>query len=320
MLPVDVLAVTDPLAWVLVALFGGGALLERRRPAAARYVVGAAWALFAVFWLLLAPFFFLVQNSVVEAALALAGVPACLYAGFLLAGGRDSLFVLSRAVAVMGLVYMPAETIPFVRQLLVEHVARQTALLMDLVGYDPTLRPIDSDRPAYEGYMAAFHFETADPSHDGIVYNIVMACTGLGSMAIFAGCIAAVRAPLARKLRALAIAVGVIYVLNVVRTTFIGLAFGHQWFDGPYAPYLMELFGESDPYMVSHIIAEGIISQVLSVVALVAIAWFIIRELPELLVIVDDVTYMATGEERDTAAELGLLEDRPAADPARADD
>ncbi|PSQ13710.1 archaeosortase A [Halobacteriales archaeon QS_8_69_73] len=294
MLPVDVLAVTDPLAWVLVALFGGGALLERRRPAAARYVVGAAWALFAVFWLLLAPFFFLVQNSVVEAALALAGVPACLYAGFLLVGGRDSLFVLSRAVAVMGLVYMPAETIPFVRQLLVEHVARQTALLMEFLGYDPTLEPI-ADRPAYEGYLGAFHFETADPSHDGIVYNIVMACTGLGSMAIFGGCIAAVRAPLARKLRALAVAVGVIYVLNIVRTTFIGLAFGHQWFDGPYAPYLMELFGES-------------------------IAWFAIRELPELLVIVDDVAYMATGEERDTAAELGLLEDRPAADPARADD
>ena len=319
MLPADVLAVTDPLAWVVVALFGGGALAERWHPAAARYVVGAAWALFAVFWLLLAPFFFLVQNSVVEAALALAGVPACLYAGFLLAGGRDSLFVLSRAVAVMGLVYMPAETIPFVRQLLVEHVARQTALLMELLGYDPTLEPI-ADRPAYEGYLGAFHFETADPSHAGIVYNIVMACTGLGSMAIFGGCIAAVRAPLARKLRALAVAVGVIYVLNLVRTTFIGLAFGHQWFDGPYAPYLMELFGESDPYMVSHIVAEGIISQLLSVAALVAIAWFVIRELPELLVIVDDVAYMATGEERDTAAELGLLEDRPAADPARADD
>ena len=319
MLPADVLAVTDPLAWGVVALFGSGALAERWCPAAARYVVGAAWALFAVFWLLLAPFFFFVQNSVVEAALALAGVPACLYAGSLLVGGRDSLFVLSRAVAVMGLVYMPAETIPFVRQLLVEHVARQTALLMELLGYDPTLKPI-ADRPAYEGYLGAFHFETADPDHGGIVYNIVMACTGLGSTAIFAGCIAAVRAPLARKLRALAVAVGVIYVLNLVRTTFIGLAFGHQWFDGPYAPYLMELFGESDPYMVSHIVAEGIVSQLLSVAALVAIAWFVIRELPELLVIVDDVAYMATGEERDTAAELGLLEDRPAADPARADD
>ncbi len=319
MLPVDVLAVTDPLAWALVALFGAGSLAERRRPGAARYVVGAAWALFAGFWLLLAPFFFLVQNSVVEALLALAGVPACLYAGYLLVGGRDSLFVLSRAVAVMGLVYMPAETVPLVRQVLVEHVAAQTALLMDLLGYEPTLRPI-SGRPAYEGYLGAFHFETADPDHGGIVYNIVMACTGLGSMAIFAGCIAAVRAPLGRKLRALAVAVGVIYVLNVVRTTFIGLAFGRQWFDGAYAPYLMRLFGESDPYMVSHIVAEGIISQLLSVAALVVIARFVIRELPELLVIVDDVAYMATGEERDTAAELGLLEDGPDVDPARADD
>jgi len=322
MLPVDVLSITDPLAWVLLALFGGGALAERRYPAAARYVVAGAWVLFAGFWLLLAPYFFLEQNSFVEAILALAGVPACVYAGYLLANGRDSLFVLSRAVAVMGLIYLPAETIPLVRQVLVEHVAARTALLMDLLGYDPTLRPIDSSRPAYEGYTAAFHFETADPSHGGIVYNIVMACTGLGSMAIFGGCIAAVRAPLRRKVRALAVAIPVIYVLNVIRTAFIGLAFGHQWFDGFYAPYLMDLFGESDPYMASHIVAEGIISQVLSVVALVAIAWFAIRELPELLVIVDDVAYMVTGEERDTAAELGLLDDgaAPVGDPARADD
>ena len=319
MLPVDVLWVTDPLAWALVALFGGGTLAERRSPATARYAVASAWALFAVFWLLLVPHFFLVRNSFVEAGLALVGVPACLYAGYLIVGGRDSLFVLSRAVAVMGLVYLPAETLPLVRQVLVEHVARQTELLMGLLGYDPTLRPIGPGRPAYEGYLAAFHFETPDPSHGGIVYNIVMACTALGSMAIFAGCIAAVRAPLRRKLRALAVAIPVIYVLNIIRTTFIGLAFGHQWFDGPYAPYLMRLFGEPDPYMVSHIVAEGIISQLLSVVALVGIAWFVIRELPELLVIIDDVAYMATGEERDTAAELGLLpEDAepPAAEPA----
>jgi archaeosortase A (PGF-CTERM-specific) len=85
----------------------------------------------------------------------------------------------------------------------------------------------------------------------------------------------------------------------------------------------MSLFGESDPYMVSHIVAEGIVSQTLSVVALVAIAWVVIRELPELLVIVDDVAYMVTGEERNTAAELDLLPDDaegPNVEPTRADD
>jgi archaeosortase A (PGF-CTERM-specific) len=309
MVPVDVLAVTDPLAWVLLALFGGGVLAERRYPDVARYVVGAAWGLFAAFWLLLAPFFFAVQNSLLEALLALVGVPACLYAGYLIVDGRDSLFVLSRAVAVMGLIYLPAETITPVRRILVEHVAVQTHLLMNALGYDPAFRAIGPGRPAYEGFFAAFHFETPDPTHGGIVYNIVMACTALGSMAIFGGCIAAVRAPWRRKLAALGISIPVIYVLNIVRTTFIGIAFGRQWFDGWYTPHVMRLFGESDPYMVSHIIAEGIISQLLSVLALVAIAWSVIRVLPELLVIIDDVAFMVTGEDRDTAAELGLLED-----------
>jgi archaeosortase A (PGF-CTERM-specific) len=323
MIPGDVLALTDPLAWVLLGLFGGGALAERRSPGLARYVVGAAWALFAAFWLLLVPFFFYVQNSILEAVLALVGVPACLYAGYLVVDGRDSLFVLSRAVAVMGLIYLPAETFTPVRRLLVEHVAAQTHLLMDALGYDPTLRPIGPDRPAYEGFLAAFHFETADPDHAGIVYNIVMACTALGSMAIFAGCIAAVRAPWRRKLQALGVAIPVIYVLNIVRTTFIGLAFGRQWFDGWYTPYVLAVFGESDPYMVSHVVAEGVLSQFLSLVALVAIAWYVIRVLPELLVIVDDVAYMATGEDRDTAAELGLLPDEVDGrhpEPSRADD
>ena len=323
MLPFDVLAVTDPLAWILLALFAGGALAERRYPEAARYVVGGAWVLFAAFWALLVPHFFLVQNSVVEAVLALVGVPACVYAGYLVVGGRDSLFVLTRAVAVMGIIYLPAETSPVVRQLLVEHVARQTELTMELLGYEPTRQPIGESRPAYAGFDAAFYFPTEDPSHGGIVYNIVMACTALGSMAIFAGCIAAVRAPWRRKAAALGFAIPVIYVLNIIRTTFIGLAFGHQWFDGWYAPYLMDLFSESDPYLVSHIVAEGILSQTLSVVALVVIAWVVIRIVPELLVIVDDIAFMLTGEERDTAQELGLLpdvNDDSVGEPARVGD
>jgi archaeosortase A (PGF-CTERM-specific) len=84
----------------------------------------------------------------------------------------------------------------------------------------------------------------------------------------------------------------------------------------------MEIYGASDPYMVSHIIAEGVISQLLSVLALVAIAWYVIRVLPELLIIIDDVAYMVTGEDRDTAAELGLLPDEfeGRLEPRRADD
>ena len=60
----------------------------------------------------------------------------------------------------------------------------------------------------------------------------------------------------------------------------------------------------------------------ISRVALVGIAWFVIRELPELLVIIDDVAYMATGEDRDTAAELDLVPDvdEQVGDPPASDD
>jgi hypothetical protein len=45
-----------------------------------------------------------------------------------------------------------------------------------------------------------------------------------------AGLIAAVRAPLRRKLRALAVSLPVIYGLNLLRNVFISIGFGEQLF------------------------------------------------------------------------------------------
>ena len=290
MLPVDVLAVTDPLAWVLVALFGGGALLERRRPAAARYVVGAAWALFAVFWLLLAPFFFLVQNSIVEAALALAGVPACLYAGSLLVRGRDSLFVLSRAVAVMGAIYLPATTLAFIYEPLIRTVFVQTRWFIELLGYSPQV--VESEL----GIQNVFLF--VRPNGHRILSQIELACTGIGSMAIFAGLIAAVDAPLDRKAKAFLVSIPVIWALNLVRNIFIAIAFGEQWFQ-LFVPQVLALFGQSDPYYVSFLVADKILSQSASVVALVAIMLATLRYLPELKTVIVDLLYLVTGDEHE---------------------
>jgi archaeosortase A (PGF-CTERM-specific) len=58
--------------------------------------------------------------------------------------------------------------------------------------------------------------------------------------------------------------------------------------------------------MVSFFISDRIISQVLAVVVLVGITYLVVREVPELLTVVEDVLYLVTGDEYDLAAQLDL--------------
>ncbi|WP_256544785.1 archaeosortase A [Halobellus inordinatus] len=297
---------SDALAWVVILTFAVGVLSEDRNQRLARYATVAAWVGFAVFWLQLVPHFAFVHKSYVEGVLAVAAVPASLYTGYLLWNGRDSLYVLSRAVAVMGLIYLPFETIPAFsllgvavpapRGVLMETVAAQTGFLVNALGYHPEMIVGE------QGYLNTFLF--FDGSHR-LTVAVVLACTGLGSIAIFAGLIAAVKAPLRRKLRAMAIAVPIIYALNLLRTTFITIAFGKQYMQW-FVDEIMFLFGSSDPYMVSFFISDRIISQILAVVVLVGITYLVVRELPELLTVIEDILFMLTGDEYDLESELGL--------------
>lgn len=249
--------VSDSLAWVAIGAFVAGALLYRRNEDTARYVTSAAWGLFALFWFQLVPHFAFVHKSYIEGFLSLAAVPACLYAGYLLYSGRETLFVLSRAVAVMGVIYLPFETIPAFmlegvsvpapRGVLMETVALQTKFLVNALGYSPGF--IVSE----QGFLNTFQFW--DGSHR-ITVEVVLACTGLGSMAIFGGLVAAVEAPLRRKLRALAVAIPVIYALNLLRTTFITIAFGKQYLH-LFADEILFLFGSSDPYRCRSLFRTG---------------------------------------------------------------
>jgi len=314
---------SDPLAWLVLATFLGAVVLDATgRREQARYVAVFAWVLFAVFWLSLIHYYAVTSKSLVEGLGSLIAVPSCLYAGYLLANGRDSLFVLTRAIAGMALVFLPFEAYWPARALLIETVTRQTEFAMGLVGQTPPedFTVISGAEVGRPDLRSTFQFWPAEDHR--ITYTIRIACTGLGSIAIFAGAIVAVRAPLERKLRALAVSVPVIYVLNIVRNVFIGLSFGQQRLH-LFPDLVMTAFASGDPYMVSYFIADRILAQVLSVVALVGITWLVVRDLPEIVVPLEDVLYMLTGTEYDllSALDADAGGDRPAGgERARADD
>jgi archaeosortase A (PGF-CTERM-specific) len=306
---------SDPLAWLVLATFLLGALLERSDTERARPVSVGGWLLFGLFWLTLVHHFTVTQKSFIEGIGSIVAVPVSVYVGYLLWSGRDSLFVLSRAIAIMGVLFFPFETIPLLRQVLVETVTTQVEFLLSLVGVEPAV--IDGTNPVINlgeattyPYRNTFLFER---SGTDITYTILLACTGIGSMSIFAGLILATNAPMNRKIRALAVSIPVIYALNLVRNVFIAVTFGEQLLH-VFPGLISTLFG-LDPAQqakVSYYIGDRIIAQSLSVVALVAITYLVVRELPEILTIVEDLLYVATGSEYDLTGALDVQ-------PTRAD-
>lgn len=291
MLP-DLTPMTDALVWVVMGGFVAGIAADQRDRSAARTITTVAWLGFALFWLLMVPFFVFDHRSIIEAVLAAVAVPACVYVAFRLYTGRDSLLILSRAVGVMGLIYLPFGAIPVFHDTLIEVVADQTYAGLQLLGSTPVFETNEA------GLRNTFAFTLA--SGQQYSTRIVFACTGIGSMAIFGGLIAAVRAPIERRLAALAVAISTIWVLNVARNVFIAYSIGHQLFArealaGP----VMWLFGIEDPIRVSFFVADRVLSQGLAVFALLAIAWVVVKLLPELYVIVEDLVYLVTGEEYD---------------------
>ncbi|USZ68618.1 archaeosortase A [Halorussus salilacus] len=309
-------ALTDGLAWLTIGLFVVAIALDwhdgDRGEGRARYIAGGAWVVFGVFWLVLFPHFAFEQHSFIEGALSLAAFPACLYAAYLLVQGRATLFLLSRAVAFMGLIYMPFTMIPPAKQGLIELVTAQGEFVLRALGYEFEVATRTLETPLFgesveEDVRGRYVFHNPEAGRFRI--NVLLACTGLGSMAIFGGLIAAVRAPLRRKLRALAIAIPVIWVLNLARVVFITLAFSQQWFQFQFVvDPLVEFFYGGDPaygVRASYFLSDRVIAQSLSVVALVGIAWAVAREVPELLTVAEDVLYIATGDDYDLHDAVG---------------
>jgi archaeosortase A (PGF-CTERM-specific) len=289
----SVLPYTDVLAWVVMALFFAGVIADRRDSLGlARRFTAAAWAVFGVFWFLLIQHFALVQRSAVETALVVIAVPSCLYVGWRILQGRDSLLTLSRAIAFMTVIYLPFETSELARGFLIETVAFQTATAIDWIGLASGVERIE-DPAAGSALLNTFYFPET-----GRASRLVFQCTGIGSMAIFGGLIAAVDAPRPKKLIAATVSIAIIWVLNIGRNVFIALANGYQWFAGTWLEGpVMFAFGLSDPARVSFFVADRIISQGLAVFVLVGIAWLVSRWVPELLDIGEELLSVLLGRE-----------------------
>ncbi len=153
-------------------------------------------------------------------------------------------------------VYFPFAFIPVLNTAIIEKTAELSVLLGNTLGFPMMLN----------GSIIELN---------GRSVEIILACTAIESMSLFAGATLGIKAEFSRKLKAFLISVPVIYVLNLFRNVFVVASYAYSW------------FGENSFY-----IAHNVVSKFLSTLALIAIAYVVFRILPELA----ELIYALKGE------------------------
>lgn len=238
------------LLWISLLLLLASALTKKN------LIALPGWALFGVFWLG-KPGEYLAINDYFNAILFSAAGLMCFYMAWILgkrSGPSKAQLWASYAAAVCGMVYFPFAEIEPLREALIGFTTLMTVQALQALSV-PVMMP-------------DWNIMTLN----GRSVEIVLACTAIESIALFAGLIISVRAPAFRKAAALVGSTISIYVLNIVRNGFVIMAYGWSWFG-------------SESFEVAH----NMIAKIGSAAALLLISYLIFLLLPELLSIIDEL-------------------------------
>jgi archaeosortase A (PGF-CTERM-specific) len=173
---------------------------------------------------------------------------------------------LSKAAAVAFLIYAPFEYIPAFGDWLITIVVGQVVFILDTLGHTVTL----TDWNIISG--------------NNLRVEIILACTGIQSIAIMLGVAAAVSTTLRQKVLTFLLVAPTIYILNLLRNVFVIMAYTGQYF-----PYYPEIAGNGEFGYESFFWAHNVIAELLALVLLVAIAYGLFLVIPDLGNFADDL-------------------------------
>lgn len=211
------------------------------------------WAMFGIYWLG-EPFYYMQTGDYFNVFVVLGAAAFCFYLSWLMFRGVHRYVSLwaSRAAAISGLLYFPFAMMEPLRDWLIGVTAALTVWVLNAIGVGAS--------------MAAWNIILLN----GRTVEIILACTAIESIALFAGVILSVDAPGRRRLAALVLSTASIYSLNLIRNGFVLVAYAHTW------------FGDDSFY-----IAHNVIAKAGSTIALLAIAYMVFTILPELVHTID---------------------------------
>ncbi len=205
-----------------------------------------AWFLFGVAWLFDIPHYLSIRDYYNTAIMVAAFFLFTLIAISILRTSKLNVFIETTSFSALSIAIYFLFAFTPLGKMLIYAVAKQSALIGNLFGF----------KMYAEGnkiYM------------DGKHVTLILACTGIQSISLFAGATLGIKAEFKRKIKAFLVSVPVIYFLNLLRDAFVMVSYAESW------------FGENSFY-----IAHNIISKVLATIALFAIAYAVFKILPEL--------------------------------------
>ncbi|HMA04798.1 MAG TPA: archaeosortase A [Methanomicrobiales archaeon] len=203
--------------------------------------------------------YYLSLNNILYPALAILALPFLLVTGRRLLRKDPAILALSRGAAVAFLIYAPFAYLPALGDFLIGVVTGQILSLLSAVG-----------QPAA---LLAWNLI----GRNGFRIEIILACTGIQSMAIMLGVAGAVPTTRHQKILAFLLVVPTIYLLNLLRNIFVIAAYTGQWF-----PFLPEIASNGEYGYESFFWAHNILAEGGALVALIAIAYALFVVIPDL--------------------------------------
>lgn len=252
------------LGWVIVG-FLASSIVSRTYT---RPLRTAGWLTFSVGCLSLIPYYLFTRQSVIELGLAVSGVLFGLLVAVYVARDRGTVDRITLMVVVAGVTFLSVNTVSTVQSALIQVVATQTVTVLELLGFTPTLVHETT------GVLIVF-----DSTPNPVRTRLVTACTGIGSIAAFLALASVLDAPYKDRILVAFTATGLIHLLNIARNAFIAGSYAGQWLH--VAPGLVETVFGSGGRLVSYYVADRIVSQLLSVLALCLMSYIVLTVVSE---------------------------------------
>ena len=258
-----------------------------------KYAAITGWVFIVVFLFAALPEYFS-ENNFLYPLMAVLSVPFLVITIKYLLAENTSVLHLSRAAAVAFLIYAPFAYLPVAGTWLISLVVGQIIWLLNFFNY-----PVSLDA---WNIIAQNSFRV----------EIILACTGIQSIAIMLGVAAAVPTTLRQKACAFLLVAPTIYILNLFRNVFVIMAYTGQWF-----PYFPDIAGNGEIGYESFFWAHNVIAELLALVVLIVIAYGLFTLIPQLGTFADELYQLYYGE---VVRELGLIgrngPDKPVPAPA----
>jgi archaeosortase A (PGF-CTERM-specific) len=257
---------------VLISCVGFLAFLVPGRHRKYAAIIGWTFIVLSLFTLL--PYYFS-QNNFLYPVMAALSVPFLVITTKYLLADDHRVMQLSRAAAVAFLIYAPFEYIPVLGDWLIGVVVGQVVWILDALNYSVTL-------PEWEII-----------SRNSFRVEIILACTGIQSIAIMLGVAASVPTTIRQKILAFLIVAPTIYILNLLRNVFVIIAYTEQLF-----PYYPSIASNGEFGYESFFWAHNVIAELLALIFLVIIAYGLFSLIPSLGKFADELYRLYAGEIR----------------------